>query len=149
MNGLGLLHAEAGRETDAVAAFEQATALIPSNAAYSTNLGNARRASGNLGRAEAAYRRALKGDATYADAANGLGTILVQTGKPADAVQWFERAIQQTPDFHEARLNLGMARRKAVSARAPTRSTARSLPTHPARFKREREAAAQLLAQKK
>ena len=56
-----------------------------------------------------AYRRALEVDATYADAANGLGTILVQTGKPADAVQWFERAIQQAPDFYEARLNLGIA----------------------------------------
>ena len=81
--------------TEAAASFEQAATLDPSNASYWTNLGNARRELSQLPQAEAAYRRALDADSTYADAANGLGTILVQTGKPADAVTWFERALQQ------------------------------------------------------
>ena len=53
----------------------------------------------DVSQAEAAYRRALDLDANYADAANGLGTILVQTGKPAAAVEWFERAVSHAPDF--------------------------------------------------
>ena len=107
LNGLGLLR-RVGREADAAAAFEQATALDPSNAAYWTNLGNARRASG-ISDGPRTHTGAHSGRRDLRRCANGLGAILVQTGKPADAVQWFERAIQQAPDFYEARLNLGIA----------------------------------------
>ena len=37
-NGLGLLHIESGRTSDAAAAFEQAVKLDPSNATFWTNL---------------------------------------------------------------------------------------------------------------
>ena len=62
----------------AAASFEKATAADPSNASFWTNLGNARRELGDLDRAEQAYRRALEIDATYPDAANGLGVVMVQ-----------------------------------------------------------------------
>ena len=145
LNGLGLLHAEAGRASDAATSFEQAAALDPSNASYWTNLGNARRELSELPQAEAAYRRALDVEPTYADAANGLGAILVQTGKPADAVAWLERAIQRSPDFYEARLNLGIALQESGQRARAAAVYREILAKAPARFKREREAAANLL----
>src|SRR6185437_16954878 len=66
-------------------------------------------AAGNAADAGQAYRSALDADARSADAANGLGVLLVQAGKPADAIPWFERALAGSPDFAEARLNLGIA----------------------------------------
>ena len=145
LNGLGLLHAEAGRAKEAAASFEQAAALDPSNASYWTNLGNARRELSDLPQAESAYRRALDVDPTYPDAANGLGTILVQTGRAADAVQWFERALQHQSDFYEARLNLGIAFQESGQRERANAVYREILAKAPARFKREREAAAQLL----
>ena len=145
LNGLGLLHAEAGRAKDAAASFERAATLDPSNASYWTNLGNARRELSDLPQAQAAYRRALDVDPSYADAANGLGTILVQTGKPADAVSLFERAIQHAPDFYEARLNLGIALQESGQRERANAVYREILAKAPPRFKRERDAAAQLL----
>ena len=147
LNGLGLLHIEAGRAKDAAASFEQAAALDPSNASYWSNLGNALRELGNFVQADAAYRRALDADPAYGDAANGLGTILVQAGKPADAVQWFERAIQHAPDFYEARLNLGIALQESGQRDRAAVVYREILAKAPPRFRREREAAAQLQRQ--
>jgi len=145
LNGLGLLAIDNGKPGDAVKSFEQAAALDSNNASYWTNLGNARRATGDRGGAEQAYRRALEVDARTADAANGLGVLLVEAGRPADAAPWFERAIAAAPDLVEARLNLGIAlQQSGQTARAS--ETYRQVLAAPTRFKRERDAAAKLLA---
>jgi cytochrome c-type biogenesis protein CcmH/NrfG len=81
----------------------------PSNAAFWSNLGNARRDAGDPVRAEQAYRKGLELDPRSADAANGLGVLLVQQHRAADAIGWFERALAGSPTFIEARLNLGIA----------------------------------------
>jgi arylsulfatase A-like enzyme/Flp pilus assembly protein TadD len=145
LNGVGLLHVEAGRTREAVAAFEQATEGDPSNATYWSNLGNARRAADDLTGAETAYRRALDVLPGYADAANGLGVVLVQRGQAAQAVEWFERAIAAAPDFHEARLNLGIAYQESgrrAEAMAAYQQLLRDAPRSAAR---ERAAATDLL----
>ena len=72
---------------------------------------------------------------TSRDAANGLGTILVQTGKPADAVPWFERAVQQAPDFYEARLNLGIALQESGQRGAGGGRVSRDSRQRPAAFR--------------
>ena len=78
------------------------------------------------------------------DAANGLGVLLVEAKRPAEAIPWFERAAA-APDFVEARLNLGIALQEAgQTARAA--ETYRSILAAPPQFKRERDAAAKLLA---
>ena len=43
------------------------------------------------------------------DAMNGLGVLLVEEHRAAEAAAWFERALQASPGFVEARLNLGIA----------------------------------------
>ena len=58
---------------------------------------------------------------------------------------WFERAIAAAPDFVEARLNLGIALQESgQSARAA--DAYRQVLAAPAKYKRERDAAAKLLA---
>jgi arylsulfatase A-like enzyme/Flp pilus assembly protein TadD len=146
-NGLGLAHADAGRAADAAAAFERAVAADPGNPSYWTNLGNAKRELNDLAGAETAYRRALSLDAAYPNAANGLGVLLVQRNTPRDAIEWFETALQRAPDFHEARLNLGIAYQESGD-RARAAATYRELLARaPHSAKREREAAAALLKQ--
>ena len=144
-NGLGLLAVDLNRPQDALKEFERAAAIDPNNASYSMNLGNARRALGDASGAEQAYRRALEVDPRATDAINGLGVLLVETKRPAEAIPLFERAIAAAPDFQEARLNLGIALQESgQTARAA--DTYRQVLAAPPRYKREREAAAKLLA---
>ena len=143
-NGLGLIAVDEDRSRDAVVAFQRATEIDSTNASYWANLGNARRALGDRAGAEQAYRRALDVDARAVDAANGLGVLLVEAKRPAEAIPWLERAAA-APDFVEARLNLGIALQDAgQTARAA--ETYRAILAAPPQFKREREAAAKLLA---
>jgi arylsulfatase A-like enzyme/Tfp pilus assembly protein PilF len=145
LNGKGLLLADAGRHAEAAQAFEAATASDPTNAVYLANLGNARRALDDLPGAAQAFRRALDRDPSLADAANGLGVVLIQQGRPADAVPWLEQAARDA-GFVEAQLNLGIALQQSGDR---TRSAAqyRKVLAAPRQYAREREAARTLLAQ--
>ena len=68
----------------------------------------------------------------------------MQNGKPADAVQWFERAIKHVPDFYEARLNLGIALQESGQRERAAAVYREILAKAPARFTRERDAAGKL-----
>lgn len=144
LNGKGLLLADAGAHADAARVFTMAVAGDPTNASYEANLGNALRATGNLTGAADAYRRALQRAPALSDAANGLGVVLVQQGRPADAVPWLEVAARD-PRFVEAQLNLGIAlQQSGQPARARQQFVAvAAVPGHP----RERNAARVLLEQ--
>jgi choline-sulfatase len=107
-HGRGLAFSARDRHADAALAFEEAVRLDSTNAVYLTDLGNARRALGELDVAALAYTAALARAPRHADAANGLGVILVQQGRAAEAVQWLERASADAT-LLEARLNLGIA----------------------------------------
>ena len=76
---------------------------------------------------------------------NGLGTLLVQAGRPADAVPLFERALQSDPDLYEARLNLGIAYQQSGRTDKAAEIYREVLKKTPPRFARERAAAGQLL----
>ena len=144
LNGRGLLFADAGAPADAVPLFARAVAGDPTNASYQANLGNALRATGDLDGAAAAYRRALQRAPSLGDAANGLGVVLVQQQRAAEALPWLEQAARD-PEFTEAQLNFGIALQQAGQperAAAQYRTVA-SLPTP----SRERDAARALLAQ--
>ena len=103
------------------------------------------RAGGDRAAAEKAYRRALDVDSRTVDAANGLGVLLVEGGRPGEAVPWFEKAIAAAPDFFEARLNLGIALQQSGQV-ARASEVYRQVLAAPGRFTRERDAAAKLLA---
>ena len=144
-NGLGLLAIDENRPADAAREFDRAAALDPNNASYWTNFANAKRATGDRDGAEQAYRRALAVDPRAADAANGVGVLLVEAQRPAEAVPWFERALAAAPDLVEARLNLGIALQQSGD-RKRAADAYRAVLAAPAQYKREREAAQKLLA---
>ena len=133
------------RFAEAASCYAKVVARDPRDWEIWNNLGNARRAAGDRAGAEQAYRRALDADGRTADAANGLGVLLVEAGRPAEAAPWLERAIAAAPDLVEARLNLGIALQQSGQ---PARASEayRQVLAAPARFKRERDAAAKLLA---
>ena len=144
-NSLGLLAVDLNRPQDAVKEFERAATHDPNNASYWANLGNARRAIQDARGAYQAFRRALEVDARAPDAINGLGVLLVETKRSSEAIPLFERALSAAPDFQEARLNLGIALQESgQTARAA--ATYRQVLAAPPRYKRERDAAAKLLA---
>jgi Flp pilus assembly protein TadD len=70
--------------------------------------------------------------------------LLVEAHRPGEAVPWLERAIAASPDSVEARLNLGIALQQAGQTER-ARSIYRDVLRAPARFARERQAAATLL----
>jgi arylsulfatase A-like enzyme len=144
-NTLGLLAIDGGHPDAAVRAFEQATLRDSYNASYWANLGNARRAIGDRAGAEQAYRRALDTDPRTVDAANGLGVLLVEAQRPADAIPIFEQALAVAPEFTEARLNLGIALQSAGDNTRAANAYRRVLAT-PGDHARERDAARKLLS---
>jgi tetratricopeptide (TPR) repeat protein len=77
---------------------------------------------GQLDEAAIAYQEALKSAPAYAEALNGLGSVLFRQGKRAEAVTKFQAAIAADPGMKLAYFNLGYAARKngdfAVAAQA-------------------------------
>lgn len=145
LNGKGLLLADAEQHADAAEAFEAAVATDPTNAVYLANLGNAKRALGDLTAAEDAYRRALARTATLGDAANGLGVVLVQQQRAAEAVPFLTQAAGDA-SFVEAQLNLGIALQQTGDA-AGAAAQYRKVLASSRQYAREREAARALLSQ--
>lgn len=144
-HGKGLEFSSEGRHADAARAFGEAVRHDPTNAVYQTDLGNARRALGDLDGAARAFTAALDRSPESADAANGLGVVLVQQGRAAEAVGWLERAATDRT-LIEAQLNLGIALQESgqpARAREQYRVVLRAPGAHP----REKSAARALLAQ--
>lgn len=144
-NGIGLLHADVNDPARARAAFERTVELDPHVVSYWVNLGNARRATQDAPGAERAYREALRLDPASPDALNGVGVVLVQGGRGAEAVSWFERALASAPRFYEAWLNLGIACQESGSVVRAREAYRQVLAIAPAGTG-ERAAASRLLA---
>ena len=77
---------------------------------------------GQLDEASIAYQEALKASPNFAEALNGLGSVLFRQGKRAEAMTKFQAAIAVDPGMKLAYFNLGYAARKngdfAVAAQA-------------------------------
>ncbi len=67
---------------------------------------------GQLDEAAAAYQEALSASPRFAEALNGLGSVLFRQGKRAEAVLKFQAAIAAEPGLKLAYFNLGYAARK-------------------------------------
>ncbi|HYC22623.1 MAG TPA: tetratricopeptide repeat protein, partial [Candidatus Bathyarchaeia archaeon] len=53
---------------------------------------------GDLDAAEAGYRAALALEQEHPRACNGLGIVMEERGRRAEAAEWFERALRRAPD---------------------------------------------------
>ena len=104
LNGLGIAYGDAGRYSDAISAFRQVLTLDATNGLAYQNLASmtlrqALAAGGENDRrartqeAEALARKAIEIDPDLPDAYTTLGVILSRTGRKAEAIESWKRAI--------------------------------------------------------
>jgi Tfp pilus assembly protein PilF/peroxiredoxin len=105
---LGLELVEQGIEGPAVAAFERAAKGTP-NAFTLYSLGTLYMKGGQNDKARSAFERAIALKPGFAEAENGLGALLGQSGNLPGAIVRFKSALETTPDYPDALNNLGYA----------------------------------------
>jgi tetratricopeptide (TPR) repeat protein len=98
--------------TEAVQRFEDCLVLEPNNARALDQLGLAYQQLGKTDEAESVFRRAIALGGSNADEAQAridLGSLLVETGKSADAVAVLTEAVRMEPNDMRAHRELGKA----------------------------------------
>jgi tetratricopeptide (TPR) repeat protein len=97
-----------GHYADAIALYEELTALDPRHAAGFNNLGAALFKIGRVKEAESCFLQAIKLQPDFPDALSNMGTLLQVQGRYADAENFLRRAVKLNPRFVSARINLGL-----------------------------------------
>jgi tetratricopeptide (TPR) repeat protein len=88
----------AGRNDDAINAYQQAIAAKPDNAGYYNNLGNVLARAGKIEDAKAAYTKSAELDPPNAALAwRNFGISLYQAGRMAEAIEPLQKATQIDP----------------------------------------------------
>jgi tetratricopeptide (TPR) repeat protein len=112
-NALGVAYAAAGRYDDASAAFARVLALDPTSALAHQNLASMalrqaidRKDRAKRAEAERLARRALEIDPTLAKAHTTLGVALAESGRKADAIESWKRAVALDGREFDALYNL-------------------------------------------
>jgi tetratricopeptide (TPR) repeat protein len=111
-NNLGLLLAQQGKMSEAIAQYEEALRYAPDFALAHVNLGNALL---KIGRAEPAldhFRTALRLGPRSAVALIGLGNGLMALGRLREATNEFEEALRLDPALAEGHFDLGNAQQR-------------------------------------
>jgi tetratricopeptide (TPR) repeat protein len=95
---LGEAYDLAGRNDDAINAYQQAVAAKPDNAGYYNNLGNVLARAGKIDEAKAAYTKSAELDPPNAGMAwRNFGISLYQAGRMQEAVDPLTKATQADP----------------------------------------------------
>lgn len=105
---LGNVLKDAGRPTEAIAAYRRALEIDPSYGEIHNNLGYLLQSSGKLEEAILHYRKAIALRPANHRAHYNLGNALFATGKGEEAVAAFREAARLNPDFTGAWDHLGM-----------------------------------------
>ena len=125
----GAALAQVGRTADAIATFDRALAIDPSNAAAKANLGTVSLGVRDYPRARAILEEALALDPDVSRAHNALGVIAAETGHPDEAIAHWKRAVELNPKEWDTLFNLGkLLRRQGREAEA--RPYVETLRTH-------------------
>ncbi len=109
---LGVVAFQQGDYRQAIERIGRAIALNPAAAPYYCNLAEAYRMSGQLDRAAACCRTALRLKPDYPEALNNLGMALLAQGNAADAAEQFQAALRLQPNIALFHNNLGNALRQ-------------------------------------
>lgn len=105
---LGNVLKDAGRPTEAIAAYRRALDIDPSYGEIHNNLGYLLQSSGKTEEAILHYRKAIVLRPANHRAHYNLGNALFATGKSEEAVAAFREATRLSPDFTAAWDHLGM-----------------------------------------
>jgi Flp pilus assembly protein TadD len=109
-DNLGLAYVHLDRVPEAFAHFQEAVRLDPTNVRAWNNLGVASAKLGHTDDARVAFQAALRLDPEHAESIYNLGRILlVQEGRYAESIPYFERAIRIRADYAEAYASLAAA----------------------------------------
>jgi arylsulfatase A-like enzyme/tetratricopeptide (TPR) repeat protein len=104
---------------EAIATFDRALAIDPSNAAAKANLGTVSLGINDYVRARALLEEALALDPDVSRAHNALGVIAAETGHPDEAIAHWKRAVELNPREWDTLFNLGkLLRRQGREAEA-------------------------------
>src|SRR5262245_15348293 len=103
---LGNAYTLAGRNAEAIRTFTQLVQKLPDNAVAWQDLGAAQLQSKNVKDAETSLRLAIQIDPTLAGAYTALGVVLAQTGRRAEAIDAWKRALDLDPSDTNAAFNL-------------------------------------------
>ena len=118
---LAYLYLQAGNRDEAIAAYERAAQMNPSDCESLNDLGMAYLGMGRLDDAARVFKWSLAADDAYALAYNGLGLVAVRKQDMTAARGYFEKAVQLDADLLEAQLNLGRIY-KMIGANARARA---------------------------
>ncbi len=105
MHALARRALSCGRAQDAVVHAGMAINIEPADASLWCTLGAAYRHADRFDDARQAYERALELRPSYPEALSNLGEWCIAKRKTEEAVAWFDKALQSSPRFFEARLN--------------------------------------------
>jgi tetratricopeptide (TPR) repeat protein len=103
---LGIEHFNAGRADDALASFQQAVTLRPTDASLHSQLGDLLFALSRHDEALSSYQRALRLNPDLIEAHNNLGNAWVKLGRLPQAIEAYHRVLQLKPDSAETHSNL-------------------------------------------
>jgi tetratricopeptide (TPR) repeat protein len=134
---LGNAYQLAGRGSDAVRTFERVLALQPDHALAHENLGVARLEARDYRGAERSLREAVTRDPRLGGAWTALGVLLATTGRGAEAIDAWQRAVEQDPANFDALFNLTVALAEAGRIADARRYGDRYLATAPPALQRD------------
>lgn len=107
LSRMGDLSLRDGNRPQAIAAYEKAAQLNPTDTGSQVNLATAYLEEGKIADAERCFRWVLTIEQNAA-AYNGLGLVAIQRQDSAAARTQFEHAVELDPNLVEAQLNLGL-----------------------------------------
>lgn len=104
---LGVIHAQKGRNEEALREIDAALTLKPDDFEAHLNRANVLKGMGRAQEALEGYARALELKPGWPQAENNRGTVLQAQGRHEDALAAYDRALAATPDYAEALNNRG------------------------------------------
>jgi arylsulfatase A-like enzyme/tetratricopeptide (TPR) repeat protein len=133
-NALGIAYGQAGRDADAIAAFERVLAVEATNGIALQNIGTIRLRQNNLRDAETYVRRALAADPSLANAYTTLGVIFQRSNQMDNAIESWRRAVELDGTEFDALFNLTIALAQRGARAEATAFGERFLATAPPAF---------------
>lgn len=133
-NAIGIAYAQAGREADAMAAFDRVLTTDSGNGIALQNIATIKLRQNKIGEAETWVEKALTADPALANGYTTLGVIYQRTGRGRQAIEAWRRAVELDNTEFDALYNLVFALASAGSQADARNYAEQFLATAPAGF---------------